>query len=85
MKHGIVEIYEDKFGDHRFTYVCEEASMNGFIYTDPKLNPHVKLFDTEAEALGWGNQNLAPTSTGSNVFKAIEIDTKDIFVARLKG
>ena len=85
MKYALVELYEDKFGDMRCTYLCKDMRQQGFIYTNPALCPNTVLFDAEEEAVEWGNYNIAPVSTGTNIFRVVNVDEKDIFVMRLEG
>ena len=85
MKHVIIEVYEDKYGEFRSQYICVDESQNSFMYTNTKIDKHTKFFDTEEEAVEWGNQNIVPVRNGRNLFKVVNMHEKDIFVARLEG
>ena len=90
MKYAIIEIFEKKNALEtvhlNHTYICVDEEQQGFIYTDHKFTPMVKIFDTQDEAVEWGNQNLARTAKRmKSFFKVMDIEEKDIFVTRLAG
>ena len=87
MKYVLVEILKRKelFDTDKVVvdrvYICVEEEQQGFIYTDRKFTTKVKIFNTNDEAVEWGNYNLAPTAKRMmSFFKVIEVEEKDIFV-----
>jgi hypothetical protein len=85
LKYCIIELFEDVHEEMQCVYICESVVQHDFIYTNDTINAETALFDTNDEAVAWGNQNIAPTSHGSNVFRVVPISEKEIFKMRLEG